>query len=76
MMAHGKCYWYPTRYGLDQIGVVRPGSGLPCIVAWYRGLALRRVKSPALQPTQDPEVLQAKLDAWAKAKKLEEAVPF
>ena len=64
MKFFGPTYWYPTpNDGIQEIGVTR-GLGDVWIVAWFRGSARKRVKTPHLPPAADPADLQAKLDAW------------
>lgn len=68
---YGRTYLYPTPLDDDrQIGVVR-AVGDVWIVAWFTEIgSMRRLKSPELQPSANPEVLQVQLDAWAARKGL------
>ena len=66
----GRCYLYGTPEGAKPIGVTQ-GLGDTWIVAYFAKTgARRRIKSPFLDPNQDPERLQKDLDGWAYSKHL------
>lgn len=66
----GTTYIYQTPKGPKEIGVTTGLGGTP-IVAWIAPSgAKKRVKTPALPAGIPPDELQAKLDAWAAARRL------
>lgn len=72
MKFYGQTYWYPTpNNGLQEIGVTN-GLGGCWIVAWFRGSARKRVKTPHLPPAADPADLQTKLDSWAAKREIKQ----
>lgn len=71
---HGRCYYYNTPAdGRKTIGVMQGLGGDIWIVGYFRDNGARRaVKSPHLRADNAADILQHKLDNWAKRRDLEE----
>jgi len=61
-------YVHPTH---GEVFVAKGLAGLYITAYRVPSGAIRRVKSPMMPPTPDPDVAQANLDRWATAAKLE-----
>lgn len=61
-------YVHPTH---GEVFVAKGLAGLYITAYRKENGAIRRVKSPMMPPTPDPEVAQQNLDRWAQAAKLE-----
>ena len=67
---YGATYAYPTpNDSYQEIGVTGPVLG-QWFVAWIRGKVFVRVRTDNLPASEDPDVLQAKLDEWAAKRNL------
>ena len=71
MSFHGQSYWYEAGGKRLEIGVCQGLGGDVWLVGWQRGGATKRLKSPRLEPSDNPDALQEALDEWAAEKGLD-----